>query len=152
MPFLAQWPDHWPKGRIYEKPVISLDLLPTAAAAAGVKLSDAPGLDGVDLGRFLRVGGESGNPHDQLFWRSGSNTAVRSRQWKLWQAGETVSLLYDLSRDIGEKENLSQERPKVLEGLLAELGSWTEKLMKPRWPTPKTIPVDIDGIEIELSH
>ena len=151
VPFVAQWPEHLPAGEVYGKPVISLDLLPTAAAAAGVSLTDELSLDGVNLLPFLLAGGEPGDPHDRLFWRSGPNMAVRSDHWKLWQAGETVSLLYDLSRDIGEKENLHRAQPEVLADLRKELASWADGLAQPLWPSPKTTSIDIDGAEVELS-
>ena len=56
---------------MYEKPVIQLDFLPTALAAAGVAAKPEWKLDGVDLLPYLR-GENAGAPHDVLYWRFGS--------------------------------------------------------------------------------
>ena len=39
VPFLAQWKGRLPAGSVFDDPVIALDLLPTALAAAGVEAS-----------------------------------------------------------------------------------------------------------------
>ena len=36
VPFLVKWPGQLPAGKVYEQPVIQLDILPTALAAAGI--------------------------------------------------------------------------------------------------------------------
>ena len=57
-----------PRGKTYDPLVSSLDIYPTAAAAAGVPLHQK--LDGVNLVPFL-TGQESGQPHPLHFvmWR-----------------------------------------------------------------------------------
>lgn len=47
VPFALSFPGGVPEGLVYAKPVISLDLLPTIAAAAGVKIPGAAKIDGV---------------------------------------------------------------------------------------------------------
>jgi arylsulfatase A-like enzyme len=37
VPFVVKWTGHVPAGITYTRPVISLDILPTALAAAGVE-------------------------------------------------------------------------------------------------------------------
>src|SRR5262249_13375544 len=39
VPFALQWKGRLPAGRVYDRPIIQLDLLPTALAAAGVEVN-----------------------------------------------------------------------------------------------------------------
>src|SRR6185369_5396947 len=38
VPYFVKWPGHIPAGKVYDKPVIQLDILPTALTAADVKI------------------------------------------------------------------------------------------------------------------
>ncbi len=49
VPFFVQWKGTIPAGTLYEKPVISLDILPTAVAAAGGEVQPDWKLDGREL-------------------------------------------------------------------------------------------------------
>jgi len=40
VPFVVQWPGRFPAGKTYSEPVSALDIMPTAAAAAGAPLPD----------------------------------------------------------------------------------------------------------------
>ena len=66
------------------KPVISLDMLPTAVAAAGGEVKPDWHLDGVNLLPYLKKK-DDGAPHPVLFWRLGPQWAVRMGNWKLVQ-------------------------------------------------------------------
>ncbi|MCX6896414.1 MAG: sulfatase-like hydrolase/transferase, partial [Verrucomicrobia bacterium] len=110
VPFFVSWPGKIPAGKTYDQPVISLDIAATAVKAAGIP---APAnLDGVDLLPFL-AGEKTGSPHDVLCWRLGPQKAIRKGNWKLedWRNFVTKSQsgwqLYDLSKDIGETNNLA---------------------------------------------
>jgi arylsulfatase A-like enzyme len=59
-----QWPARISGGRIYRQPVISLDIVPTVLAAAGLP-ADVPGLDGGNLLPFVE-GATTGTPHAVL--------------------------------------------------------------------------------------
>ena len=71
------------------EPVIQLDVLPTALAAAGVAVKPEWGLDGVNLLPFL-TGRDEQAPHDTLYWRLGGQAAVRRGDWKLVRYDSTV--------------------------------------------------------------
>jgi len=131
-PFVIRWPGHVPAGRVYDEPVISLDFLPTAAAAAGAEPPAARPLDGVDLVPYLS-GKKAGPPHEYLFWRMGAQWAVRKGHWKLVKVRDGPPGLYDLSTDIGESKDLSAEKPEIRDELARAYADWDKQLAKPLW-------------------
>jgi len=131
VPFMVQWPGHLKGGRVYEHPVISLDILPTAAAAAGAEPPKDRRIDGVNLLPYL-MGRAKGVPHEILFWRRGQDHAVRKGKFKLVEAGNG-SELFDLFSDVGEARNLSEERPELLKELKQAYVRWDSDMIEPLW-------------------
>lgn len=129
VPFLMQWPARLPRGKVVSEPVIALDILPTALAAAGIEPDGAP-LDGVSLLPFL-TGASPTPPHDALHWRQGDHWAVRSGSLKLVKAGEERPALYDLASDRGEAEDLAASRPADAKRLRGLHEAWNSTLAKP---------------------
>jgi arylsulfatase A-like enzyme len=135
VPFVVSWPGKLPAGRTYEHPVISLDALPTALAAAGAKRDPKrPALDGVDLVPFLS-GKNSAAPHARLLWRmdGGEAFAVREGNWKWLRTYSNPPELYDLAKDIGESRNLAKEKPEIAARLAAVAANWSRELAAPVW-------------------
>ena len=133
VPFLTQWEGHLPGGVVYDRPVSSLDVLPTALAAAGVKSPDEAKLDGVDLLPYL--GGRNDRPpHDRLFWRYGGKVAVREGRWKLVRdRGQGPWELYDLDKDVGESDDQAARKPAVAGRLVAAWRRWDSGMIPPLW-------------------
>ena len=133
IPFMIRWKGKLPAGKIYSHPVISLDILPTAVAAAGGTVSRDWKLDGVNLLPYLD-GAVSNPPHDILYWRYGEQWAVRKDGWKLLVDDKSPDMqLYHLPDDVGENNNLvGKEKEKVSE-LKAVYEAWNAGLAKPRW-------------------
>jgi arylsulfatase A-like enzyme len=132
VPFMAQWKGHLPAGKTYEKPIIALDILPTAVAVAGGKVDD--NVDGVNLLRYLE-NGKSGAPHDALCWRYDKQSAVRMGDWKLARHEVYGTRLFNLASDPGEKEDLAGENPDKVSELLAAWDTWNSKNIKAMWPS-----------------
>jgi len=150
VPFTMKWPARIAAGTTYEHPVSSLDIFPTAMAASGSKPSATQSGDGVDLMRFLDKS-NADRPHEELFWRSGPNWAVRSGHWKLINAGGQ-DWLYDLSVDIGEKTNVATDHPEVVKKIKSSYDQWNSEMIDPLWPPigVKSMPdFYIDGVEVE---
>ncbi|MFN0119457.1 MAG: sulfatase [Blastocatellia bacterium] len=149
VPFLAQWKGKLPAGKVYDQPVIQLDILPTIIAAAGGKADPARKLDGVDLTPYLN-GKTKGAPHEALYWRFGQQIAIRVGDWKLVKApganatqGEFRAKattegahLYNLASDIGEQNNLADREPARFKQLAAMWDKWNATLAEPSW-TPE---------------
>ncbi len=148
VPFVVQWKGKIPAGTIYDQPVIQLDILPTALAAAGVGIRPEWQLDGVDLVPYLRRQ-TSGPPHEALFWRQGKQMAIRKGDWKLVRYDRAVEIpgavsslanpdvsalrLYDLARDRGEAHDLAAEQPDRVKELLGAWNAWAAQLAEPLW-------------------
>lgn len=122
IPFMLQWKGRLPAGIVDDRPVIQLDILPTALAAAGLPLPTNVKLDGVNLLPYLS-GERKDPPHEALFWRYGAKRAVRMGDWKLADQGDGAKL-YNLAADIGEKTNLSLKDLEKLKALESAYAKW----------------------------
>jgi len=136
VPMIARWPGViLPGGRCAE-PVITTDLYPTAldvAGASGNARHNAE-VDGVSLVQlFHNQRAELGR--DALFWHyphyhAGGDapySAIRSGDWRLIDFhDDTPAGLYNLSSDIGERNNLAAARPDKLRELRTKLHAWRE--------------------------
>ncbi len=145
VPFVVSWPGQIASGEQYDEPVIQMDIFPTVLAAAGIDAESEKRLDGINLLPHLH-GETSGSPHEALYWRSLGQMAIRRGNWKLvsyfakMDEGEllrsdprdemTPLRLYNLKRDIGESQDLSQQEPQVAAELLSLWNQWNDR-MKP---------------------
>jgi len=132
VPFIATWPGMLPSGKVYEHPVISLDIASTAVAAAGLPLDEQ--LDGVDLVPYLR-GENISAPHDALFWRWRSQAAIRAGRWKLLRLGADHRFLFDLEHSHGEAQNVAVKHPKIADQLEQRLQQWSAQMKPAGLPT-----------------
>ena len=154
VPFMVQWLGRIPAGKVDDRPIIQLDILPTSLAAAGVTVKPDLKLDGVNLLPYL-TGQNAGSPHEMLYWRFGQQIAIRMGDWKLVKAvgnqgiegiernnvastaGAVASTagaeLYNLKNDIGEKENLAEKEPARFQQMAAAWDEWNSQLVEPSW-------------------
>jgi arylsulfatase A-like enzyme len=142
VPAFVRWPGVVPAGRTTEQVATTLDWTATMLAAAGA--TPGPELDGVSLLPHLR--GDAGPAERTVFWRStrwGLQHAVRQGNWKYLRMDrksprssrpETGELLFDLSRDPQEKENLAGSQPEVLDRLRRLYAEWESGVLPPIEP------------------
>lgn len=135
IPFLCQWKGHIPANVVCDEPMISLDIMPTALAAAGMSLPKARAIDGVNLLPLL-TGESKQPPHEMLFWRYGELQAARRGNMKLLRVEGEPDKLFDLSADIGEKHDLAAEKPAIVREIGAALSHWNGQLAHPLWTQP----------------
>lgn len=141
VPFVLSWPDHLPSGKTDNRPIIQLDLLPTALAAAGVNPQPDWKLDGVNLLPFLTDPGMSADPHPALFWRFGGQMGVRKGEWKLvrydlaaeGKSGLSQRRLYRLASDPGETNDLAASQPGKLAELKSDWNAWNKDNVPALW-------------------
>jgi arylsulfatase A-like enzyme len=132
VPFISQWKGHWPAGKVYDYPVMNLDVVPTMLAATGNKIAESEKLDGVDLAPFL-TGQNSERPHQTMYWRFGQQWAIRHGDLKLVvsRGGSGKPELYDLSKDQSESSDLATSRPEDVKKLQAMWDVWSAQQAPP---------------------
>ena len=155
VPFIIRWKGKLPEGKTDSRPIIQLDVLPTALAAAGIPVQAEWKLDGVNLLPYL-TGQQATAPHQALFWRLGEHMAIRMGDWKLVKSPEgrlnavdpaapwdlSKAELYNLAQDISEQHNLAAARPDKVKELADAWLRWNRELAPPRWgpETAQVIP------------
>ena len=144
VPFAMRWPGAIPAGGVFREPVSHMDVMATAAAAAGAPLPSDRTIDGVDLLPYLR-GERPAAPHETLFWRQGYYQAVLSRGWKLIVSGRPDRVwLFDLGSDPLEQVDLAATHPEKVVALRALLDRHNAGQAAPAWPSIIQVPVPID--------
>jgi arylsulfatase A-like enzyme len=133
VPWIVQWKGRIPGGRTVSEPVIQLDALPTALAAAGGRIDPQWQLDGVNLMPLLEAQVDQLPPRE-LYFRFGVQYAVRSGDWKLVKADQEMRpMLVNLSSDRGEQHDLSEQFPDKKRELQGLFDRWTSTMQPPRW-------------------
>lgn len=122
VPLIARWPGTIQSGA--ESSLISAhwDVLPTLCELAGAKTPE--GVDGISMVPTL-TGKGTQQPHEFLYWEFpsvGGKQAVRMGKWKgvrlnLFKNPKAKLELYDLSQDLGEKNNIATDHPDVVRKL-----------------------------------
>jgi len=124
VPLLVRWPGHVEAGTTSSYPGAFWDVLPTLADLAGQPAPED--IDGISFLPAL-MGEENQPEHDYLYWEfheGDGAQAIRQGKWKAVKNGVKTATpqpveLYDLSKDLGEEQNLAGQLP----GKTAELDS-----------------------------
>jgi arylsulfatase A-like enzyme len=111
----------------------SLEIMPTLLAATDSKTPDGLKLDGFDMLPVLQ--GKCPSPRSEMFLQRRSDKAARVGNWK-WVESAKGEGLFDLSNDLGESHDLSQEQPERLLELKARFAAWQKEMetAEPRGP------------------
>ena len=150
-PLLVQWAGRLPAGKSYDRPVIQLDIFPTALAAAGVAVPPCAKLDGVNLLPHLigETADDDASPHEVLYWRftfppnrpDVPRWAIRKGDWKLLSdvdphkpdaapAARALKLI-NLAADPQEEKDLSAREPEKVKELEGAWKRWNRELLMP---------------------
>ena len=129
--WIAAWKGHIPAGRVSNEPVIQLDVLPTALAAAGSEANTT--FDGVNLLPLLEGKTDKLTPRE-LYFRFGVQHAVRQGDWKLVKASKDMQpMLVNLATDPGEQTDLTTKEPEKTKALQQLFDQWNATMQPPRW-------------------
>ena len=152
VPMILRWPGRVPKGKVYREMVSSMDVYPTLVGAAGLQMPKGQPTDGIDLLPFVK-GDNKTKPHEWLCWQNRSwlprkkggsvtptpkvhNSAIRKGNWKLVRLNEKIGAdtpppdwrLYDLTKDIGEQNDVAGQNTDVVNELGAHFATWRSSM------------------------
>jgi arylsulfatase A-like enzyme len=136
--FTMCWPEKLSPNQTIHHPVSHMDILPTCLAAAQITRPANQVIDGKNL---LPLTSDSTLiHHSELIWDTGNEWAVRKGNWKLHVVKKnnhfrTIHLnagtyLYDLHDDPGEKNNLIETHPEIVQQLTEVHNNWKINLKK----------------------
>jgi len=133
VPMIARWPGRIPKGQVSSEFLSTMELFPTFLAAAGASPPAGVTLDGFNMLPVL--GGRARSRRTEFFWQRQSDKAARVGRYK-WVESKQGGGLFDLSSDLGEKRDLSTERPDALQTLRGRWAAWRKEMdeAEPRGP------------------
>ena len=133
VPLILRWPGELPSGRVSKQVAITMDITASILAATGARPPTSYRPDGIDILPILR--GKAPLVERRLFWRwdrpDRQQRAARVGQWKLL-ADATQLLLFDLSVDPGERNDLAVRRPDLVATLKRLLTDWEAEVDQSR--------------------
>ncbi|MDH5397447.1 MAG: arylsulfatase [Cyclobacteriaceae bacterium] len=118
VPMIVKWPDIVSAGSKTEHISAFWDVMPTLAEIAGTTTPE--NLDGISF--LPTLTGEQQPQHEYLYWEfheKGGRIAVRKDHWKgvklnVKKDPNSPMELYDLSKDIGEENDIANEHPEIV--------------------------------------
>jgi len=133
VPCLVRWPGVIPAGQVCDEFLTTLEIFPTFCAAAGITPRRDIVLDGFDMTPVLA--GRQKSPRQEMFWERRGDKAARVGNWK-WVESARVWGLFDLATDLGEKHDLSQDKPDMLAHVKSRFAAWKKRMeeAEPRGP------------------
>jgi arylsulfatase A-like enzyme len=125
VPAIMRWPGRIPAGRVSSQVGIVMDVTATLVAAAGVTVPAEAKLEGINL--LPVIEGRQAPVERTLYFRNTTGgrqqRAVRKGNWKLLVDGPNT-FLFDLSKDIGERNDLASSRQAIARELRPLLAAW----------------------------
>jgi arylsulfatase A-like enzyme len=135
-PMIVKWPGKVKPASVCNDYLNIEDFFPSILEMAGVrKCKTVQKVDGKSFVPMLLQTGTTANGRD-LFWHYpnkwgstgpgiGTTSTIRSGDWKLiyWYTDQTFEL-YNIVKDIGEKNNLAQSEPQKVKELASKLGKY----------------------------
>ncbi len=126
VPTILRWPGRIPAGRVSSQVGITMDLTASILAATNTPVPTDARLEGINLLPLLD--GRSPIVERTLFWRvrtGGLNQrAVRSGNLKLLLDGTARVLLFDVGKDLAERNDLAQNQTADVRRLHQLLVAW----------------------------
>lgn len=135
-PMFFHWPKAIPAGQTFKHPVISLDFYPTFAGLAQASIPQSKKIDGKNIFDSV-VSNKSPRAGESIFvmrHRNGySDAAVRKDNYKVVKLADKNWALYDVDKDMSEKNDLSKKYPLIVREMVAEMEIWAWSNVQPKW-------------------
>ena len=138
VPVIMRWPGHIPAGQVSSQVGIFMDLTASILAVTSTPVPADTTLEGINLLSIL--GGQAPLVERTLFFRiavsNRQQRAVRQGEWKFLIDGDDF-LLFNLTRDIGERNDVAKDHPEIVRRLALLLAQWQ---------------ADVDGDELRIEN
>lgn len=128
-----------PAGTVCDELTGTIDLLPTIAAITGKALPKGKKIDGVNVSGLWK-GTEKNSPRTEFlhYTSRGDLEGIRSEKWKLLIKKPRRNpnnkppevFLFDLSKDLGEQNNLAEAKPAVVRDMRALMETLDAEITK----------------------
>lgn len=129
VPFIISYPQKLTAG-VYNEPVISVDILPTFIELAGGVIKEEDNIHGVNLNAYIK-GNNNEKPHEYLYWNLQGISAIRYGDMKMVNMPDKFPMLFDLSKDISEENDIAGMERKTADEMIGILGTWILKCPEP---------------------
>lgn len=137
VPLIARWPGKIKAGATSNLPCYFADMMPTLVELARSRKYMPPNTDGISIVPTLTGREKEQKKHAFLYWEwgrynwakrknepGGPAQAVRMGQFKAVRPKSSAAFeLYDLSKDIGEQNNIAAEHPQIV----ARIDKWVKQ-------------------------
>ena len=125
VPMIIRWPAQIKPGQVSDVPWVAWDLLPTAIEIALMKPPEKT--DGISVLPLLTGKGKV-QKHETFHWESRegddvSQQAARMGDWKIVRMRTNAPALYDLKKDVSEKDDVAGKNPGVMKKMTGLLDS-----------------------------
>jgi arylsulfatase A len=133
VPCIARFPRRIPPASVSHEFLTTLELFPTLTRVAGSELPSDIVYDGFDMLPVLS--GQESSQRSTMFWKRRGDLAARVGHWK-WVDSARGKGLFDLSQDVGERNDLSESHPEKLRELKQAFADWMAEMeaAEPRRP------------------
>ncbi len=130
---LVRYPARIPAGTVNHEFLTSLEWFPTFLNLAGVAPPETVVVDGFDMMPILAEGKPS--LRHSMYWKRRAQEAARVDHWK-WIRNESGTWLFDLSNDVGERDNLVEKLPDKARQMQTHFENWLKEMAaaEPRGP------------------
>ncbi len=128
-----------PAGTVCDELTGTIDLLPTIAAITGKALPKGKKIDGLNVSGLWK-GTEKNSPRTEFlhYTSRGDLEGIRSEKWKLLIKKPRRNpnnkppevFLFDLSKDLGEQNNLAEAKPVVVRDLRSRMETLDAEITK----------------------
>jgi len=137
VPLIARWPGKIKAGATSNLPCYFADMMPTFVELARSRKYMPPNIDGISIVPTLTGREKEQKKHAFLYWElgrynwakrrnepGGPAQAVRMGKFKAVRPKSSTPFeLYDLSKDIGEQNNIAAEHPQIV----ARIDKWVKQ-------------------------
>lgn len=122
-PLLVRYPARIKPGTQVKQIAGAIDLLPTLAEFAGVKVASAGPLDGVS--QVPQLTGRDAPSDRMIFSHWNRKVSVRTQQYRLMDGGA----LYDMAADPGQTKDVAKAQPEVAGRLQKAIDAWKAEML-----------------------